>query len=62
MKLSQTPLSSRLLVLTIPTRGSPLVLWGGLLHSYYLVFEAFDFVLLDAQLSLSLPLLLMKSL
>jgi hypothetical protein len=61
MKLSQAPLS-RLLMLTIPTRGIPLVFWSGLLHSYDLVFEAFDFVLLDAQLSLSLPLLLMKPL
>ena len=62
MKLRQAPLSSRLLVLTIPTRGIPLVFWGGLLHSYDLVFEALDLVLLYAQLCLSLPLLLMEPL
>ena len=60
MKLSQAPL--RLLVLTIPVRGTPLVFCSTLLHSDDLVLEAFDFVLLDTQLTLSLPLLLMKPL
>ena len=49
-------------MLTIPLRGGPLVFGGTLIHSDDLVFEALDFDLLDAQLSLCLPLLLMKPL